>query len=131
YILCIGPISSVFDYLTFAALYWVLGASTPAQQNLFQTGWFLESLLSQTLIVHVIRTRRIPFVQSRASNALIATTLAICAAGVWLPYSPLAQPLGLVPLPATFWLLAVPILAGYCSLTYALRGWLLRRLSID
>ncbi|WP_454720773.1 MULTISPECIES: magnesium-translocating P-type ATPase [Cupriavidus] len=131
YILCIGPISSLFDYLTFAALYWVLGASTPAQQHLFQTGWFLESLLSQTLIVHVIRTRRIPFVQSRASNALSATTLAICAAAAWLPYSPLAQPLGLVPPPAMFWLLVIPILIGYCGLTYALRGWLLQRLSID
>jgi len=131
YILCIGPISSLFDYITFAALYWVLGASTPAQQNLFQTGWFLESLLSQTLIVHVIRTRRIPFLQSRGSPALIATTLAICVAGVWLPYSPLAPSLGLVPPPGVFWGLLVPILCGYCFLTYALRGWLVQRLSID
>ncbi|EHP39495.1 magnesium-translocating P-type ATPase [Cupriavidus basilensis OR16] len=131
YILCIGPISSLFDYITFATLYWGLGASTPAQQHLFQTGWFLESLLSQTLIVHVIRTRNIPFVQSRGSTALIATTLAICLIGIWLPYSPLAAPLGLVSAPGTFWLFLPPIILGYCCLTYALRGWLIRRLSID
>lgn len=90
YILCMGPISSIFDYLTFAALYWWLGASSPAQASLFQTGWFLESLLSQTLIVHVIRTSRIPFLESRGSAALLATTVAICLLGAWLPYSPLA-----------------------------------------
>ncbi|WP_220810823.1 magnesium-translocating P-type ATPase [Cupriavidus sp. UME77] len=131
YILCIGPISSVFDYITFATLYWILGANTPAQQHLFQTGWFLESLLSQTLIVHVIRTRYIPFVQSRGSTALIATTLAICLIGIWLPNSPLATPLGLLPPPGMLWLFLPPIILGYCCLTYTLRGWLIRRFSID
>ncbi|KAF7962709.1 magnesium-translocating P-type ATPase [Cupriavidus sp. UYMU48A] len=88
YILCLGPISSIFDYLTFAGLYWWIGANSPADASVFQTGWFLESLLSQTLVVHIIRTSRIPFMESRASPALLAATGAICVFGVWLPYSP-------------------------------------------
>ncbi|MGT2494558.1 cation transporting ATPase C-terminal domain-containing protein [Cupriavidus basilensis] len=131
-ILCIGPISSLFDYVTFATLYWLLGASTPAQQHLFQTGWFLESLLSQTLIVHVIRTRKIPFIQSRGSTALITTGVAICLAGIWLPYSPLAAPLGLVSPPGVFWVLLLAdspwlLLSRPC----AARPWLVRRFAID
>ena len=66
------------------------------RQPLFQTGWFVESLLTQTLIIHVIRTNKIPFLQSRASWPLTLTTLAIMAIGVWLPFSPLASSLGLI-----------------------------------
>ena len=97
----IGPISSIFDYATFALMWFFFGAkafgspgSSPAAQaslvSLFQTGWFVESLLTQTLIVHIIRTRKIPFLQSHASGALLFATLVVMAIGIWLPFSPLA-----------------------------------------
>ena len=77
---------------------------------LFHTGWFVESILTQTLIVHIIRTHRIPFIQSRASKTMSFTTVLIMAVGVWLPFSPVARYLGFVPLPPVFfiWLAALP-----------------------
>ncbi len=88
FMLFIGPISSIFDYATFFTMLYVFDAWHNAA--LFQTGWFVESLLSQTLIVHVIRTGGIPFVHSRPSLLLGVTTLAICVVGIWLPTSPFA-----------------------------------------
>jgi Mg2+-importing ATPase len=128
FMLRIGPISSIFDYATFGLMWWVfgcsafLGASTGAAdkdylQRLFHTGWFVESLLTQTLIIHIIRTNRIPFFQSRASLALTFATLAVMAIGVALPYSPLAPFFGLVPLPARYWLWIGGFLACYALLT--------------
>jgi Mg2+-importing ATPase len=85
FMLCLGPISSIFDYVTYGILLWLFGAwSNPP---LFQTGWFVESLLTQTLIIHIIRTAKIPFLQSHASNALIVTTILVAGAGAVLPYS--------------------------------------------
>ncbi|WP_371868747.1 magnesium-translocating P-type ATPase [Pseudoduganella ginsengisoli] len=107
--LLLGGVSSLFDYLTYAWLWFGLHA-TGAQ---FQTGWFVESLLSQTLAVHVIRTARLPFVQSRASPALLATTMLVCLCGVWLPGSPLAPLFGLQTMPAAYWPGLCAILAGY------------------
>jgi Mg2+-importing ATPase len=107
----LGPLSSLFDYLTFGALWWLFDAgSRPA---LFQTGWFVESLLSQTLVVHVLRTAGLPFVDSRPSTPLLLATGAICATAVALPYSPLAGPLGMVPLPAAFWPVVAAIVGAY------------------
>jgi Mg2+-importing ATPase len=126
YILCMGPVSSVFDYLTFATLFRLLGANTPAQAALFQTGWFIESLFSQTLIVHIIRTRRLPFVESRPSPGLLATTIGLCLVGAWLPYSPLAESLGMQPLPAAYWPLLAAILVGYAGAALAARRLLAR-----
>jgi Mg2+-importing ATPase len=131
YILWMGPVSSLFDYATFLTLYYVLGASTVAQQTLFQTTWFVESLLSQALVIHVIRTTRIPFFESRAGTPLILTTLAVCAMTIWLPWSPLAGPLGFAPLPAVVWPYLAGIVAAYLLSTYWIRGWLLRRMRID
>ena len=123
--LFIGPISSIFDYATFFTMLFVFDAwDKPA---LFQTGWFVESLLTQTLIIHVIRTGRIPFLQSRASLALIATTLAVCCAGLWLPFSPFAASLGFVPLPAAFFAWLAAILAGYAVLAHLMKAWVFRR----
>ena len=80
FMVLIGPVSSIFDYLTYFTMLYVFGAwDKPA---LFQTGWFVESLLTQTLIIHIIRTAKIPFIQSRASDALIATTVVICMIGM-------------------------------------------------
>ena len=85
FVLFIGPISSIFDYLTYAMMLFVFDAWTNA--SLFQTGWFVESLITQTLIIHVIRTARIPFIESRASAALITTRIFICIVGITLPFA--------------------------------------------
>ena len=94
---------------------------------LFHTGWFVESLFTQTLIIHVIRTNKIPFLQSRASNALIATSLIIVAVGAYLPYSPLAAVLGLVALPQLYWLLLAGMLLCYVVLTQVVKTWFYRK----
>jgi Mg2+-importing ATPase len=91
FILFIGPCSSVFDYTTYLMMLYIFNCWGNA--SLFQTGWFVESLLTQTLIIHVIRTNRIPFLQSWASGALTATSLAIVLIGMWLPFSPIASAL--------------------------------------
>ena len=127
FILFIGPISSLFDYATFAAMWFLFKANTPAQAALFQTGWFVESLMTQTLIIHVIRTNGIPFVQSRASGALMATTAAIMLVGGLLPYSPLAPALGLTALPAGYWAFLAATLAAYLLLTQLVKTVLVRR----
>ena len=128
FMLCIGTISSLFDYVTFGTLIWYFGGWT--NEALFQTGWFVESLLSQTLIVHVIRTGRIPFIQSMPSLPLLVTTVGICLLGLWLPSSPLAAALGLTPLPPAFALALLAILAGYLLLTQPVKAWLIRRFGI-
>jgi len=127
FMVLVGPISSIFDYATYGVMYWVFKAQTVAQQELFHTGWFVESLLSQTLIIHIIRTGRLPFFESRASKPLMATSLAICAVGVWLPYSPFASALGLVALPVLYWPILAAMLLSYLSLTYVITHWLRQR----
>jgi Mg2+-importing ATPase len=127
FILFIGPISSIFDYTTFFVMLWVFRCWDPARASLFQTGWFVESLMTQTLIIHVIRTNKIPFVQSRASLPLTLTTLSIMALGVWLPYSPLSSALGLTQLPPLYWPILLLTLLGYMGLTQLIKVWLLRR----
>ena len=126
YILFLGPISSLFDYITFFVMLYVFNAWENAA--LFQTGWFIESLLSQTLIVHVIRTDKIPFIQSRASIPLTLTTLGICCLGVWFPFSPFAESLGLVALPHAYWVFLGPILFCYMCLTQILKTWLVKQM---
>ncbi len=128
FMLFIGPISSLFDYLTFGLMLWIFHAWE--QPSLFQTGWFVESLLSQTLIVHVLRTGGIPFVHSRPSLPLMFTTLAICAFGMWLPFSPFAPALGFVPLPTGYWLALLIILASYLGLTQVAKTHLVRRFGL-
>jgi Mg2+-importing ATPase len=125
FILFIGPISSIFDYLTFFLMLYVFNCwHNPA---LFHTGWFVESLFTQTLIIHVIRTNKIPFIQSWASWPLILTSLIIVAAGAWLTVSPLANTLGFVPLPPLFWLYLAIMLLGYALLTQVVKTWFIRR----
>jgi len=98
-----------------------------ALASLFQTGWFVESLLTQTLIIHVIRTNKIPFLQSRASTPLILTSILIMMIGAWLPVSPLGPWLGFVPLPHLYWLLILLTLLIYVMLTQAVKIWLVRK----
>ncbi|HYL55551.1 MAG TPA: magnesium-translocating P-type ATPase [Gemmatimonadales bacterium] len=130
FILAIGPISSIFDYTTYAVMYFWFGANTPAQAALFQTGWFVESLMTQTLIIHVIRTNKIPFLQSRPSWPLVATTLGVMGIGLWLPVSPLAAALGFVPLPGLYWPILGLTLLCYLVLTQIVKHVLLRRRGI-
>jgi len=127
FILFIGPISSIFDYTTFFVMLWIFHCWDPSRASLFQTGWFVESLMTQTLIIHVIRTNKIPFLQSRASWALTATTFSIMAFGAWLPYSPLASALGFTHLPRLYWPILMLTLLSYMGLTQIIKVWLLRK----
>jgi Mg2+-importing ATPase len=127
FMLCVGPISSVFDYATFLLMYFVFRANVPAAQALFQSGWFVEGLLSQTLIVHMIRTERIPFFQSTASWPVLVLTGLSMLVGLGLPFSPVGHYLGLVPLPPGYFGWLVGFLLGYATLTQLVKGWYIRR----
>jgi Mg2+-importing ATPase len=126
FILLVGPVSSLFDATTFIVLWHVFGGGGPGGAAVFHTGWFVESLVTQTLVIHVIRTHRIPFLGSRASRGLSATTLAVIAVGVGLTQSPLGRPLGFVPLPAAYWLFLAVTVAAYLGVTYAVQRRLVR-----
>ena len=125
FILFIGPCSSIFDYTTFFMMLYIFNCWDNAER--FQTGWFVESLLTQTLIIHVIRTQRIPFLQSWASWPLTVTTITIMMIGIWLPFSPLADSLRFDELPGAYWPLVVLTLVCYVLLTQGVKMWLLRR----
>ncbi len=127
FMIFIGPISSIFDVVTFLVMWYVFRANAPARQALFQSGWFIESLATQTLIVHMIRTAKLPFVQSRATLPVLFTTGAIIAAGLVLPFIPLGAKLGLVPLPTSYFAWLVVILLSYSVLTQIVKGWYIRR----
>jgi Mg2+-importing ATPase len=127
FIFFIGPISSIFDYSTFFVMLWVFKCWDPARASVFQTGWFVESLMTQTLIIHVIRTNKIPFIQSRASRSLTLTTIAIMAVGIYLPYSPVASSLGFTRLPKLYWPILMLTLFAYVVLTQLAKVWLLRK----
>jgi len=120
FILCFGPISSIFDYLTYFVMIRFFGCWT--NPLLFHTGWFVESALSQALIIHVIRTSKIPFIQSRASAPLLWATLGAVAAAAFLPYSPVASALGLVALPGLYWAFLALVLLGYLGLTQLVKN---------
>jgi Mg2+-importing ATPase len=148
FMLFIGPISSIFDYTTFTLMLFYFkcsnlglvpppelaarfaGAAKPDDTYaaaLFHTGWFVESLMTQTLVIHVIRTNLIPLIQSRASWQLSMTTILIMVIGVALPYSPLAGPLGFVPLPWQFWPLIALTLLCYVILTQIIKSWMVKK----
>jgi Mg2+-importing ATPase len=125
FMLFIGPISSIFDYATYFTMIFAFGAwNDPA---LFQTGWFVESLATQTLIIHIIRTARIPFIESRASKALMATTVVIVAIGMLAPFTALGHALGFKPLPALYWPALAVILLAYIVLAQLVKSWFIRR----
>jgi Mg2+-importing ATPase len=127
FILFIGPISSIFDYTTYFIMLYVFNCWDPSKASLFQTGWFVESLMTQTLIIHVIRTNKIPFIQSRPSWPLIVTTVLVMTAGMLLPFSPLAKPLGFEQLPPLYWPLLALTLLCYIILTQGVKTFLLRK----
>ena len=123
----IGPISSVFDYATFGLMWYVVGANSVNTSGVFQTGWFVESLLSQTLIVHIIRTNKIPFIESKPSHLLLLTTTLICMIGVVLPITPLGTAMGMKALPTVYWIGLITMLAAYFLLTFSVKTYLAKR----
>ncbi|MBO1241265.1 cation transporting ATPase C-terminal domain-containing protein, partial [Bordetella holmesii] len=127
FMLFFGPISSIFDILTFVLMWYVFGANSPEHQSLFQSGWFVEGLLSQALVVHLIRTRNIPFVQSRAAPALLIMTALVMLAGLLLPFSPLAVYFDMQPLSWSYFPFLLVILLGYAWLTQLLKNAWVRR----
>ena len=141
FMIWIGPMSSIFDYTTFFLMLYFFGCiafrttSDPSlkthYESLFHTGWFVESLLTQTLIVHIIRTNRVPFFQSRASWPLTLTTLIVIGVACALPYSPLAGYLGLVPLPVAFWPWMLLTVIAYSFLTHFVKTRFIRRYGAD
>ena len=128
FMVCIGPVSSLFDILTFWVMWHVFGANNAAKQSLFQSGWFIVGLLTQTLIVHMIRTEKIPFIQSTAAPVVLATTAAVMAIGIWLPFSPLASAIKLQPLPSGYFIYLPLVLLAYCLLTQLVKVFYIRRL---
>ena len=154
FMLFVGPTSSIFDYTTFALMLFFfkchdLGLKAPAEllhrfpggldiapnnsyaAALFHSGWFVESIITQTLIVHVIRTRKIPFIQSTASPALFISTLTIILIGSAIPYiPPVAAYLGLVPLPPIYWAFIAATMLCYVTLTHTVNAWFAKRFGI-
>lgn len=123
----IGPISSIFDYVLFAVMFFVFKANSPESQSLFHSGWFVLGLVSQTLIVHMIRTKKIPFIQSRASTPVIVMTSLIIVLGLIIPFTPLAETLYMVPLPPAYFLWLLGILIAYSLLIEVVKRWYVRR----
>jgi P-type Mg2+ transporter len=127
FMVCFGPVSSVFDLATFCMMWFVFRANAPEAQTLFQSGWFVEGLLSQTLIVHLIRTQKIPFIESRAAWPVMAMTASIMAVGVFLAMGPFSSYFKMQPLPPLYFAFLAGILLGYMALTQWVKGFYARR----
>ena len=130
YMFFIGPISSLFDYLLFAYMWFVIQANTLEFESIFQTGWFIETLLSQTLIVHILRTSKTPFIQSTASPILIMSTVVISLIGIFLPYTVLGEILKLSGLPPLYWFGLIILLVGYLITTQLIKLVLIKRFGL-
>lgn len=142
FMLFVGPMSSIFDYATFALMMFFFNcrayadaATSPEMkayyESLFHTGWFVESILTQTLIVHVIRSRKIPFFQSSPSATLVLSTIIVMIVGILLPYSPIAHYLGFVPLPPIYWVWIAGFLLAYATLTHFVKVWFFNKYGVD
>ena len=129
FMIYIGPISSIFDIVTYLVMWHVFGCNSPEHQSLFQSGWFIEGLLSQTLIVHMIRTRKIPFIQSRATLPVIGMTTLVMVIGIVIPFTSFGASIGLQALPLSYFPWLVGILRSYCVLTQLVKNWYIRKFS--
>lgn len=127
FMIWIGPISSIFDLTTYLLMWYLFQCQSAEMQALFQSGWFVEGLLSQTLIVHMIRTRKIPFIQSRASWPVMAMTFAIMAFGIAIPFTPFGASIGLVALPWSYFPWLAATLTAYCVLTQVIKNRYVKR----
>lgn len=119
----IGPISSIFDFITFGVMLFIF----KSKMELFHTGWFIESLCTQTLVVYIIRTSKIPFIESKPSKFLIWTSMLIIAIGIVIPFSPLAEPFGFVRPPVLYFAVLVLIIAAYLFSVYFARNWFVKK----
>lgn len=127
FMIFIGPISSIFDIMTYLLMWYVFGCNSPEHQTLFQSAWFVEGLLSQTLIVHMIRTRKIPFIQSRATWPVMLLTTSIILIGISLPFTRFGTSIGLTSLPLGYFPWLVAILLAYCIMTQVIKAWYIRK----
>ncbi|WP_145524724.1 magnesium-translocating P-type ATPase [Yersinia rohdei] len=127
FMLWIGPTSSIFDITTFALMWFVFAANSVEHQALFQSGWFIEGLLSQTLVVHMLRTQKIPFIQSTAALPVLLTTGLIMAIGIYIPFSPLGALVGLQPLPWAYFPWLAGTLISYCVVAQLMKQFYIRR----
>ncbi len=127
FMLWIGPTSSIFDITTFALMWYVFAANAPEVQSLFQSGWFIEGLLSQTLVVHMLRTRKIPFIQSTATLPVVLMSILVMALGIYIPFSPLGTAIGLQPLPWSYFPWLVLTLVSYCIVAQGMKTLYIRR----
>jgi Mg2+-importing ATPase len=123
FIILIGPISSIFDFVTFGVLLWVFHAP----QGMFSTGWFLESLCTQTLVIHIIRTGKIPFIESKPSQFLMFTSIYIVTIGLVLPFTTLGKYFKFVVPPPLFFLILVVIIAAYLFLVQLVKSWFIKK----
>jgi Mg2+-importing ATPase len=119
----LGPISSIFDFLTFFIMLFVFRADV----RLFQTAWFVESLATQTFVVFVIRTRKSPFYKSRPSRLLTISSLSVIAAALILPFTPLGELFKFERPPLMFFLILAGLVAAYLILVEIVKRWFFRR----
>ncbi|PMY61053.1 MULTISPECIES: magnesium-translocating P-type ATPase [Pseudomonas] len=127
FMLWIGPTSSIFDITTYALMWFVFAANSVEMAALFQSGWFIEGLLSQTLVVHMLRTQKIPFIQSTAALPVMLMTGLVMALGIYVPFSPLGAMVGLVPLPWEYFPWLVGTLLCYCVVAQTMKTLYIRR----
>jgi Mg2+-importing ATPase len=127
FMVILGPISSIFDFITFGVMLLVFRASV----DLFHTGWFIESLITQTLVIYVIRTGKVPFIQSMPSKSMMLTSLLVAATGIIIPFSPLAGAFGFVAPPMLYFAILALIVLAYLFLVQAVKSWFIRRFGFD
>jgi Mg2+-importing ATPase len=125
FILFIGPLSSIYDFLTFGVMLYVFNAAL--NQELFHTGWFIESLFTQTLVIYVIRTNKIPFIQSTPNKFLIFNTLLILAIAIGVVFSSFAGLFGFVPLPPLYFIILSVMLVTYLALVQIVKTWVVKK----
>jgi Mg2+-importing ATPase len=123
FMIFLGPISSIFDFLTFFVMLLVFNATEP----LFQTAWFVESLLTQTFVIFVIRTRKTPFYKSRPSRLLLFSSLCIVGFASIVPFTPLGALFGFVELPLTFFIFLAVLICAYLMLVEIVKRWFYKR----
>lgn len=127
FIFCVGPISSIFDIATFLIMWFVFSANTVAEQALFHSGWFVVGLLTQTLVVHMIRTEKIPFIQSRATAPVMISTLIVMSLGLIIPFTGFGHSIGFVSLPGSYFPWLVLVLVGYMATMQVVKTLYIRK----
>jgi Mg2+-importing ATPase len=123
FMIVIGPVSSLFDFITFGVLWFIFHASAP----LFQTGWFLESMCTQTLVIHIIRTGKVPFIESKPSQFMLFTSIYIVTIALVLPFLPIGKYLHFVEPPPSFFIALALIVPAYLCLVQIVKSWFIKR----